>query len=518
VASHELLALPVQPAPPKPSSPALPLTVTSDPGQLVLPLVAPGSGVASARSIARPDRVFVNRDLRFSNIDWIGFDMDYTLAIYRQERMDTLSVELTLERMVRRGYPEYLKTLSYDTRFPIRGLLVDKRYGHVLKMDRYKVVHRGYHGMRRLPNEEIAALYHDKRIRPHTPRYHWIDTLFALSEVTSYAAIVEAMEKKGERIDYDKLFADVRAAIDEAHAEGAVYATVTSDIGAYIEREVELARTLHKLRSGGKRLFLLTNSPFGYTDQVMTHLLADVMPEYPSWRHYFEFVICSAGKPRFFQDGRPLMERDGDVLRPVRDRLERGKVYEGGNLEEFERLVGMRSSSVLYVGDHIYGDILRSKKESSWHTAMVIQEMDAEIAAYEACTDDLSRQRSLEETRNKLEDELRFLQGRIKELTRAAGTANSEEESERSRAKRALERVRFELRSITSEYEMLAERISQRFHPYWGPLLKEQNEMSSFGLQVDLYADIYTRRVSCLRAYSPQQYFHSPYDLMPHEL
>ncbi|HEY3256131.1 MAG TPA: 5'-nucleotidase domain-containing protein, partial [Polyangiaceae bacterium] len=80
------------------------------------------------------------------------------------------------------------------------------------------------------------------------------------------------------------------------------------------------------------------------------------------------------------------------------------------------------------------------------------------------------------------------------------------------------ERVRAELRSLTTEYEMLAERISQRFHPYWGPLLKEQNEMSSFGLQVDLYADIYTRRVSCLRAYSPQQYFHSPYDLMPHEL
>ena len=89
---------------------------------------------------------------------------------------------------------------------------------------------------------------------------------------------------------------------------------------------------------------------------------------------------------------------------------------------------------------------------------------------------------------------------------------------ERTRTKRALERDRGELRAITSEYDMLAERISQRFHPYWGPLLKEQNEMSSFGLQVDLYADIYTRRVSCLRAYSPQQYFHSPYDLMPHEL
>ncbi|HYQ29770.1 MAG TPA: 5'-nucleotidase domain-containing protein, partial [Polyangiaceae bacterium] len=80
----------------KPSSvPAFPLTVPPDPRQLSLPLVAAGSGMASPRSIARSDRVFVNRDMRFSNIDWIGFDMDYTLAIYRQERMDTLSVELT---------------------------------------------------------------------------------------------------------------------------------------------------------------------------------------------------------------------------------------------------------------------------------------------------------------------------------------------------------------------------------------------------------------------------------------
>src|SRR6187402_2776567 len=107
-------AFPVPPAT-KPSAPILPPTVPPDPRQLSLPLVAAGSGVASPRAIARSDRVFVNRDLRFSNIDWIGFDMDYTLAIYRQERMDTLSVELTIERMIRRGYPAYLKNLSYDT-------------------------------------------------------------------------------------------------------------------------------------------------------------------------------------------------------------------------------------------------------------------------------------------------------------------------------------------------------------------------------------------------------------------
>ena len=95
-------------------------------------------------------------------------------------------------------------------------------------MDRYKVVHRGYHGLTRLPREELASLYHDKRIRPHTARYHWIDTLFALSEVTSYAAVVSALEARGDSVDYDKLFHDVRASIDEAHADGTVYGVVTN--------------------------------------------------------------------------------------------------------------------------------------------------------------------------------------------------------------------------------------------------------------------------------------------------
>jgi len=428
--------------------------------------------------------------------------------------MDALSVELTIERMIKRGYPTYLRSLTFDTRFPIRGLLVDKRHGHILKMDRYKVVHRGYHGMRRLPREEIEALYHEKRIRPHTPRYHWIDTLFALSEVTAYAAVVEALERKREKIDYDKLFSDVRASIDEAHADGTVYKVVTAAFDEFVERDADLARSLHKFRSAGKKLFLLTNSPFSYTDQMMRYLLDGAMPEYPSWRHYFEVAICAAQKPRWFAEGRPLLERDGDLLKPIRGSLERGRIYEGGNLAELERLAGMRGASVLYVGDHIYGDILRSKKESSWYTAMIIQELDAEIAAHESGAEDFARQRSLEEARDRLEDELRFYQSRFKELSRHEGG----DEAERQRVKRALERVRAELRSNITEHEARTEQSSLRFHPYWGSLLKEQSEMSSFGLQVDLYADVYTRAVSCFRSYSPQQFFRSPYDLMPHEL
>lgn len=487
----------------------------SGPTQLLLPLPGIAGEAPPAARIPRNDRVFVNRNLTMANIEWLGYDMDYTLAIYNQRAMDTLSIELTLDGLLRRGYPEYLKRVHYDTRFPIRGLLIDKRLGHVLKMNRYKAVFTGYHGLRKLPKELLDDLYLNKKIRPSTPRYHWIDTLFALCEVTLYSVAVDAMEKRGETVDFAKLFDDIRESIDEAHRDGLVYRAVTSDLPKYVDRDPELARTLHKFRSSGKKLFLLTNSPWHYTNQMMTYLLGESMAEYPSWRHFFDVIIVSAQKPSWFKEGRPLMERDGEILRELSGPLERGKVYEGGNLREFERLTRTVGPRVLYVGDHIYGDILRSKKESAWHTAMIIQELDQEVAAIESCLGEMMRQRDLNERRDRLEDELRFYQQRFKEL---AKSKLEDLDLDRARVKRALDNVRRELRSIESEHAVLAETINLSFHPYWGSLLKEDNEMSSFGLQVDTYADLYSRKVSCFHAYSPHQQFRSPHDFMAHEL
>jgi len=54
-----------------------------DSQQLLLPLYGIGAPPPVPNKIPRADRVFVNHDLRLSGIEWIGFDMDYTLAIYR---------------------------------------------------------------------------------------------------------------------------------------------------------------------------------------------------------------------------------------------------------------------------------------------------------------------------------------------------------------------------------------------------------------------------------------------------
>jgi 5'-nucleotidase len=124
--------------------PPEPRALPGEPAQLPLPLPEVPQN-PQVWTVPRENRVYVNRNLRLSDIDWLGFDMDYTLAIYRQDEMDRIQIEATLSGLVRRGYPEFVREIPYDTAFPIRGLLIDKKHGNVLKMDRYKhVVHKGY--------------------------------------------------------------------------------------------------------------------------------------------------------------------------------------------------------------------------------------------------------------------------------------------------------------------------------------------------------------------------------------
>ncbi len=422
-------------------------------------------------------------------------------------------------------------------------------------MDRFKVVQKGYHGLRELSRDEVRALYQQKKIRPTTARYHWIDTLYALSEATIYTGIVDAFEKRGLELDFARLFTDIRECIDEAHRDGTILDAVNADLPRYVERDPLLAQTLHKLRSAGKKLFLLTNSRWAYTERMMNYLLGGAMPEYPSFRHYFDVIIVAAHEAGVLPGAAPPhapRRPGGRGLRPAVAPLERGAVYEGGNLLDFEPAIGVTGDRILYVGDHIYGDILRSKSDSAWRTAMIIQEMEAEVFAHEACRELHRKSAELEERREELEDQLRYNQQRYKDLTRKLeddpgkngngapllnGAANGgvlhvippprpssshngpiNHEAERGRTKRAVERIRGQLRSVDAEATAIEREIAQRFHPYWGSLLKEANETSSFGDQVEEYACLYTSRVSNLLAYSPLQYFRSPRDLLPHEL
>jgi HAD superfamily 5'-nucleotidase-like hydrolase len=395
-------------------------------------------------------------------------------------------------------------------------------------MDRYRYVKRAYHGLRELGKEERRQHYHSRPVRAGTKRYHWVDTLYALPEVTVYAAAIEHLESHGAKdLDYAKLFDEVRECIDLAHQDGSITGVIAEDPAAYIDRDALLGPTLHKLRSAGKKLFLLTNSRPEYTDRIMSFLLDGQVAEYAKWRSYFDVKICAAKKPRFFMETDIKIVPAEPGVPPPESGFADGAIYEGGCLAEFERLLKVASDEILYVGDHIYGDVLRAKKETAWRTMMIVQEMGAELRMHDEVAQDLARIDELHELGETLVDELRYRQAQIKALDReieqheekGTGTpASPALTAARLTHRRAIDRVRARMHLVEEEQEGLEAKVERTFHPFWGSLFKTGPEVSSFGDQVEQYACLYTERVSNLLHYSPVHYFRGPRDRMPHEL
>ncbi|HSN13281.1 MAG TPA: 5'-nucleotidase domain-containing protein, partial [Anaeromyxobacteraceae bacterium] len=348
---------------------------------------------------------------------------------------------------------------------------------------------------------------------------------FALPEACLFAEAVALLDARGETFDPTRLFEDIRTAIDSVHADGTLKARVREDLPRYLVRDPELGPALHKLRSGGKKLFLLTNSLWDYTDAVMRHVLDGVLPEYPSWRSYFDAIVTGAGKPGFFTAEPPLWLLDAAGEREgAAQSLERGRVYEGGHLAEFERLIGIGGERVLYVGDHIYGDILKSKRSSLWRTCMVVEELEREMAWLELNGAELAELGQLEEFRIRLEDELSAhrsaLNGVERRLERDGLPPDDRGrvEAERRKLKSELEALRRAHRDANQRVRDLERGVEEGLNPHWGLTFKEGNENSRFAEQVEDYACIYTSRVSNFLSYSPMQYFRSPRAAMPHEL
>src|SRR6267378_96919 len=313
-------------------------------------------------------QIYANRWLQMDQIALLGFDMDYTLAVYSLRQIEELAFRMTLDRLV---------------------------------------ASRGYHGRRQLSLDERRALYQtNEKIRLSLPRFAWIDTLFSLPEACLYAEIIETQEARGEKVDYHKVYDDTRESIDEVHRDGSLKTEVRKDLARFIKPDPELAPALHKLRSGGKKLFVLTNSLWDYTEAVMSFLLDGRLPEYPTWRNYFDYVVVGAQKPAFFAEQRPFIELnpDGTIAKAPPESLERGKIYEGGNLFDFERMTGFAGERVLYVGDHIYGDIIRNRKASQWRTCFVVQELEREIEYIDAHAENVLRLKELDDLRTRLDD------------------------------------------------------------------------------------------------------------------
>ena len=211
--------------------------------------------------------------------------------------------------------------------------------------------------------------------------------------------------------------------------------------------------------------------------------------------------------------------------------LRRREVPAGGNVVDFEQLAGAAGDRILYIGDHIYGDMLRAKKSSVWRTAMILQELEEELVQAERHKDQILKLETLERQCNRLDSEITYQQQMLKSLQKLETKPAHEDgdgdplvhahttvESAKREAKRRLDELRATLRASADEIEQIEKELDRAFNPYWGEIFREGVENSRFGEQVEDYACVYTSRVSNFLAYSPLRYFRSPRDHMPHEL
>lgn len=478
--------------------------------------------------LPKEQRVFVHRALNMGKVRAIGYDLDHTLALYDRVAFETLAFRETVKKFVQHGYPEELLELNFDPTLLQRGLLVDMDRGNVLKVDAHKYVKVAYHGHRCLTKAERQQTYNSKPYK--AGEFVSVDTFFALSEVQLFTEIVDYMDRNKGRIEksYREVYADLRWLIDLAHADGSIKNEVQRDIGRFIKKDRHLVTTLVQQIEAGKSLFLLTNSAFEYTDQLLNYIFTDAGIELASWRDLFEYTICGSGKPGFFAGSQPFYEvmTDSGLLKRHSGKLVKGGVYHGGNARLFEKLSGYVGDEILFVGDHIYGDLARSKGAVNWRTLLVIEELADELQKLDEQREALEHIRRMQQEREILDEDLQLLRSKIANNSRQITLAKERGETKKAHylqkeTEKILQRASEKETELQQKELQLKADIAKRessFHPQWGELMRAGLERSRFADQVEEYACLYTTRVTNLRFYSPFKRFSIPSDNLPHEL
>ncbi|XP_042896001.1 cytosolic purine 5'-nucleotidase isoform X2 [Parasteatoda tepidariorum] len=471
-------------------------------------------------------RIFVNRSLHLEKIKFFGFDMDYTLAQYKNPEYEALQFQLIRDRLVSIGYPPQIKDFQYDPAFPIRGLWFDKTYGTLNKVDAYGNILVCIHGFKFLKTSEIYNLYPNKFLQLDEKRVYVMNTLFNLPEAYLLACLIDYFTNSSQYIpgkngiksgnifmSYTSIFQDVRDSIDWVHMRGSLKDETVNNPSKYLVKEERLPMLFDRMHEAGKKSFLLTNSDYAYTAQIMSYLFDVPSGNGRDWKEYFDYIVVDAKKPGFFGEGTILRQVDtetGSLKIGIHvGPLSPGQVYSGGSSDVFKSLIKASGKDVLYVGDHIYGDILKSKKSRGWRTFLVVPELQREVHVWTSKCD-------------------LFL--KIQDLDVQLGDTYKEMDSS-CHDTPDISQLKSAIREITHELDMSYGILGSTFRSercldfksMCGRKLKNfchtaiGSRQTHFASQICHYADLYASTFMNLMYYPFSFMFRAPPMLMPHE-
>ena len=162
----------------------------------------------------------------------------------------------------------------------------------------------------------------------------------------------------------------------------------------------------------------------------------------------------------------------------------------------------------------MFSDVHVSKSVQRWRTALILHELEDEMAALRDFAETQKKIAELMGQKQALEAQLcqvRVLRQRQRlNYERVGDYKGAALRTERDRLKAELERLDLVIAP-------LAVQASKLNNPHWGLMLRTGNDKSHFARQIERYADIYTSRVSNFLHHTPFVYLRSPRGSMPHD-
>ncbi|WP_257306350.1 HAD-IG family 5'-nucleotidase [Geothrix campi] len=460
--------------------------------------------------------IFCNRTLNLRSVRAIGYDMDYTLVDYRVAAFEQMVYAQARERLAAEGWP--VDAITFDPRMVARGLVIDTELGNLVKANRFGFVKRAMHGTRMLEHAEQRDAYAQTLVDLSDPRWVFLNTLFSLSEGCLFAQAVDLLDRGAlpHPFEYASLYRHVRARVDAQHIEGHLKAEIAAAPERYVIQDPEAALALLDQKAAGKKLFLITNSEWSFTAKMMAHAYDRHLPEGMTWRQLFDLVIVAARKPAFFTERGPFFEvvDESGLLRPLMGPLHAGGLYLGGCAAQVERDLGISGDEILYVGDHMFGDVHVSKRSLRWRTALVLRELEGEVEALAAFRETELRLVALMREKEMLEARLSQARLALQRLHASYGPALAADAA--TLEARVLD-LRGQLVALDAEIGPLAKAGTELVNSRWGLLTRAGNDKSHLTRQIERYADIYTSRVSNFLHATPFAYFRSPRGSLPHD-
>ncbi|KAM7278149.1 hypothetical protein ACFE04_005283 [Oxalis oulophora] len=471
-----------------------------------------------------PRGIFCSRTLNLRSISAIGYDMDYTLMHYNVMAWEGRAYDYCMENLKNMGFP--VDGLAFDPDLVIRGLVIDKERGNLVKADRFGYVKRAMHGTTMLSTRAVTEIYGRELVDLRKEsKWEFLNTLFSVSEAVAFMQMVDRLDEGAipadlGMLDYKGLYKAVGKALFRAHVEGQLKSEIMSRPELFVEPDPELPLALLDQKEAGKKLLLITNSDYHYTNKMMQHSFNKYLPNDMGWRDLFDIVIVSARKPEFFQMSHPLYEvvTGEGLMRPC-FKARTGGLYSGGSAQMIENSLNLHGDEILYVGDHIYTDVSVSKVHLRWRTALICRELEDE---YNALIHSQSHRARLIELINHKEvvgdlfNQLRLaLQRRTENRPAQTLAATNMDDQELTES---MQKLLIVMQRLDNEIGPMSEADGEFFNKRWGFLSRAGLwDKSHLMRQIEKYADIYTSRVSNFLHYTPFMYFHSQEQTLAHD-